>query len=278
MFTRPEQNYDVPDEILDGILNDPAQPLARIAYLVEDGSYILDIGAGSGLLARVLSRAGKKVVIDGVEPNQFAAQLAAKYYRNVYTGLVQDHLDNIKKTNYNYVVLADVIEHIPNPLAVLSELLEEFSSDVRLIISVPNVAFGGVRLTLMNGNFNYVDSGLLEQTHLRFFTRQSLYEFFGLLNLKIDRLFSLERSFYRVEFNRSQMYGSPFSVVKLAFNSDARAYQYLFILSQQNENVSGIDISIESSGASACNIMVDYLVAHPSIKSFVKRLRNWLSR
>lgn len=45
MFTRPEQNYDVSDENVDGILNDPAQPLARIASLVEDGSYILDIGA-----------------------------------------------------------------------------------------------------------------------------------------------------------------------------------------------------------------------------------------
>ena len=274
MFTRPEQNYDVPDEILDGILADPAQPLARIAALVEDGSYILDIGAGNGLLARVLSRAGKNVIIDGVEPNEFAAKLAAKYYRNFYAGFVQDHLDKLAKTKYNYVVLADVIEHMPNPLLVLSELLDNLPTETRLIISVPNVAFGAVRLGLMNGQFHYVDSGLLEHTHLRFFTRRSLVQLFGLLGLRIDKYFSLERSFYRAEFVRKDISASLFPVMKLALDSDARAYQYLFLLSKKNNEAASNDVAGESVGASAFNILLDYLFARPIIRAVLGRLRS----
>lgn len=276
MFTRPERNYDVPDETLDGILADTAQPLARIAALVEDGSYILDIGAGNGLLARVLSRAGKNVMIDGVEPNEFAAQLAAKYYRNFYPGFVQDHLDKLAETKYNYVVLADVIEHMPNPLHVLSELLDKLPAETRLIISVPNVAFGAVRLSLMNGQFHYVDSGLLEHTHLRFFTRQSLSQLFGLLGLKIDKYFSLERSFYRTEFARKDISASLFPVMKLALDSDARAYQYLFLLSKKNDGTVSNEAVGESVGASAFNILFDYLFARSIIRvllRFVRRIR-----
>lgn len=270
MFTRPEQNYDVPDETLDGILSDPAQPLARIAALVEDGSCILDIGAGNGLLARVLSRAGKNVVIDGVEPNEFAAQLAEKYYRDFYPGFVQEHMDKLSQTTYNYVVLADVIEHMSNPLHVLTELLDKLPAETRLIVSVPNVAFGAVRLSLMNGQFHYVDSGLLEHTHLRFFTRSSLAQLFGLLGLKIDKYFSLERSFYRTEFARKDISASLFSVMKLALNSDARAYQYLFLLSKKNNESASHEAVGESVGASASNILFDYLFVRPIILAFIR--------
>ncbi len=273
MFSRPEQNYDVPDETLDGILSDPAQPLARIAALVEDGSYILDVGAGNGLLARVLSRAGKNVVIDGVEPNEFAAQLAAKYYRHFYPGFVQEHLEKLSQTTYDYVVLADVIEHMPNPLHVLTELLDKLPSETRLIVSVPNVAFGAVRLGLMNGQFHYVDSGLLEHTHLRFFTRSSLTQLFGLLGLKIDKYISLERSFYRTEFARKDISASFFSIIKLALNNDARAYQYLFLLSKKNSDAVSGEAAGERVGASAFNILLDYLFARPVIRSVLRRLR-----
>ena len=272
MFTRPEQNYAVPDTIIDGILSDPAHPLTSIAALVQDGQKILDIGAGSGILGRVLAQAGLKVVIDAIEPNAFAADLARKHYRNVYVGLVQEFYDQISTVQYDFIILADVIEHIPNPQVVLSDLLKHISHKTRLIVSVPNVAFGAVRLALLNGSFDYVDSGLLERTHLRFFTKNTLELFFSSLKLKTERAFSLERSFYKTEFNRAQISTSIFTLLKLAFSYDARAYQYLYLLSMADqENPNWKPIKIEHKGASASEILLHYLCDGTKLASFIRR-------
>lgn len=273
MFTRPEQNYEVPDEIVDAILSDPAHPLSCIAELVQDGNKILDIGAGSGVLGRVLARKGLNLVVDGVEPNAFAANLARRYYRNTYVGLVQEFYDQISAVQYDFIILADVIEHMPNPQEVLSDLLKHLSPKTKLIISVPNVAFGSVRLALMNGNFDYVDSGLLERTHLRFFTKTSLNHFFSIVGLKVERAFSLERSFYRTEFNRHHLSASIFTILKLAVSDDARAYQYLYLLSIPDNAyaVRGL-VKMEQKGANWWAILLDYLISGSELDGLIRKV------
>lgn len=269
MFVRPEDNYAVDDAVIDGIVNDDAQPLFQIAKMLPEAATVLDIGAGSGVLGRVLKRAGKHVTIDGIEPNAFAAELAKPFYRAIYTGYAQDHLQAIKVTSYDYVVLADVIEHIPDPAAFLTELLGILPESTRLIISIPNIAFGGVRLALMNGFFDYVDSGLLERTHLRFFTLATAQRLFDLLHLSSERVLFLERSFYRVEFARKCLKASPLKIWTLANKPDARAYQYLFVLTRTPSHAT----AIEHKGVSTVGILIDAIVAWPAVKRIVRRWR-----
>lgn len=265
MYIRPEQNYTLSDVMIDAILKDMAQPHCQIANMIPVGSTVLDIGAGSGTLGRVLNRAGKSVSIDGVEPNAFAVELAKPYYRTLYTGFAQDHYGSIKNKVYDYVVLADVIEHIPNPAIFLTELLDNLPESTKLIISIPNIAFGAARLALMNGFFDYVDSGLLERTHLRFFTLATAKKLFDSLNLSSERILFLERSFYRVEFDRSQLRASPFEVLNLASDPEARAYQYLFLLNRkQNQSTSTTHI-----GSGPIKILFDAIFARAWIKKIV---------
>ncbi|ACT47941.1 class I SAM-dependent methyltransferase [Methylotenera mobilis] len=272
MFKRPEQNYEVSDQVVDGILSDLAHPLSCIAGLLTNGAHVLDIGAGSGVLGRVLSRAGLNVEIDGIEPNAFAANLARKYYRSVYTGFAEEFYEQISNAQYDFVILADVIEHMPNPQEVLSELLMCLSPKTKLIVSVPNVAFGGIRLALLNGNFDYVDSGLLEHTHLRFFTKNTLKELFSLIGLEVDRAISLERSFYRTEFSRSKMSASFITMLKLAFSSDARAYQYLFVLNKCDGKVSNSSrVPQEHKGVNGITIMQDYIFGSSQLMPLLHR-------
>jgi 2-polyprenyl-3-methyl-5-hydroxy-6-metoxy-1,4-benzoquinol methylase len=270
MFSRKEQTYLVDNETLGKILRDPAQPLGQIVKILPEGATVLDIGAGNGMLGRVLQQAGKQMTIDGIEPNEFAATLAKPFYRTVYQGYAQDYAQMIQSTHYDYVVLADVIEHIPNPAVFLAELIPHFQKTTKLIISMPNVAFGGVRLALLNGFFDYVDSGLLERTHLRFFTLISAQRLFEEQHLYSERILSLERSFYRVEFSRESLRASPFTVLSLANKSDARAYQYLFVLASKpsRSNV------MEHYGITALNILIDAIIVRTAIKKLVHRWRN----
>jgi 2-polyprenyl-3-methyl-5-hydroxy-6-metoxy-1,4-benzoquinol methylase len=272
MFIRPEDNYEIDDSVIEGILKDEAHPLCQIIKMMPNEVSILDIGAGSGVLGRVLKLAGKHVIIDGIEPNKFAANLAKPFYRNVYIGYAQDHFSSIKDTKYDYVVLADVIEHIPDPVDFLAKLRGVIPESTKFVVSIPNVAFGGVRLALMNGFFKYVDSGLLECTHLRFFTLASALELFKIVDLSPRRISYLERSFYRTEFSRYEISASLLNVLSLAIKSDARAYQYLFVLARASGEVA----LVEHHGAGAAKVLFDALFFRNKIKTVVRYLRGYL--
>ncbi len=269
MFSRPEKNYAIGDSVIESIITDAAHPLGLISKIIPDGSKILDVGAGSGVLARLLVRAGKSVVIDGVEPNRFAASFALPLYRHLYVGYAGEFIAKIKEENYDYVVLADVMEHTPDPMAFMSEILDCLGDEVKILISVPNVAFGGVRLALMNGRFSYVDSGLLERTHLRFFTLSSALSLFEGLAIKVENISILGRSFYRTEFSRKELASNPFRIISLALNREARAYQYLFALSR----ATSIDVEISYHGAGPLKIIFESLVAWPWVMRLVRKYR-----
>ena len=268
MFIRKDQTYIISDDALSKILKDPANPLGQIAKILPDTAKVLDIGAGNGMLGRVLRHAGKQVIIDGIEPSEFAAKLAAPFYRNVYKGYAQDHAQTMRAEQYDYIVLADVIEHTPDPAAFLTDIIGNLPDTTKVIISIPNVAFGGVRLALLNGTFDYVDSGLLERTHLRFFTLSTALRLFEQLQVYPERILSLERSFFRMEFSRKVLSAMPFTIINLARKSDARAYQYLFVLAHKP-----CVPDTEHYGASALTILVDIIFARPAIKRMAHRWR-----
>ena len=198
MFTRLDSTHEEAHEAVRWVLSDEASPLHRIARLIPDGSSVLDVGAGNGLLARVLQSLHRHVVIHGIEPNAHAAALAAPYYRRFHQGLAEDLAEPLAG-GYNFIVLADVIEHIANPLTFLQRLLDGLPRETRVIITTPNVAFGAVRLALLNGLFEYVDSGLLERTHLRFFTLSTLERLVSDLGLNIEKLYMLQRNLLETE-------------------------------------------------------------------------------
>lgn len=258
MFSRPDNNYNVSDDVIDAILKDEAHPIFHIVDYVKDGQTILDIGAGSGVLARAVLKSKKNISIDGIEPNRYAANIAANFYRTMLCGYAQDFYTEISKKKYDIIILADVVEHISDPLEMLKELLEYTDSSTKFFISIPNVAFGGLRLALLNGNFNYTDSGLLERTHLRFFTRNTADRMFEKLELLTEQLLSLERSFYRVEFNKTELTASFINILKLARLSDARAYQFLYLLSKETNPEKSSQNIITHAGTSFSSIIKDY--------------------
>lgn len=131
---------------------------------------VLDVGAATGFLGRRLSEAGHEVV--GVERDPEAATAAAPAYAAFHV-LDLAHLPLLPEAPFDVVVAGDVVEHLPDPDSLLERLAVQLAPRGRLLLSVPNVAFIQVRLALLAGRFTYAGRGILDRTHLRFFTRRS---------------------------------------------------------------------------------------------------------
>lgn len=228
MFTRPDETYESPPEVVEWVLGDDASPLKRIAALIPDGSRVLDVGAGNGLLARVLHAMNTNVVIDGIEPNPHAAALAAPHYRQFHTAFAEDVIEAMDES-YDFVVLADVIEHVVDPLAFVEQLVDRLPRETRIVIDAPNVAFGTVRLALLNGRFEYVDSGLLERTHLRFFTLATLKELIAALGLHIEKLYLLQRHLLETEISVDSSAMDVRLMLRLLRDELTSTYQFLLV-------------------------------------------------
>ena len=234
MFDRPVETYKVAKGTIKGVLSDPASPLYQVVNTIEDGAVVLDAGAGNGLLAMLFKAARKDVVIDGIESSKEAAKIARPHYREFFQGYVQDYYDILKKNDYDYIVLADVIEHIVNPEEFLRELLRKTGSKTKIVISTPNVAFASIRLALLDGNFDYVDSGLLEKTHLRFFTRATLEKMISNLNVGVESVKFLQRRFNSTEVPVRLKRNA--CILPRLFSDDlASTYQFFFVLNKNSK-------------------------------------------
>jgi 2-polyprenyl-3-methyl-5-hydroxy-6-metoxy-1,4-benzoquinol methylase len=133
---------------------------------------VLDVGCSAGVLARELVARG--AVVDGIEADPVAAAEAANVCRTVLLGDVETLDITLERGAYDVILMADVIEHLKDPVSVLIKLRPFLRDAGLLLISTPNVANWSMRLRLLGGRWDYSDRGLLDSTHLRFFTRKTL--------------------------------------------------------------------------------------------------------
>lgn len=137
----------------------------------------LDIGCSSGVLGASLVRAGVATTCDGIEPFAAAAAVAGTRLRKTWHGTLESVAAEVPWSDYRLVVMADVLEHLVDPWAALRQLRERTAAGCRLLLSVPNARHYKVSLPLLfKGEFRYADQGIMDRTHLHFFTRASLVE------------------------------------------------------------------------------------------------------
>lgn len=149
------------------------------------GSHILDIGTASGTLARMCAQV--PLHWRGLEPVAAWAELARPNYDQFFTGRIEDAQDDFL-SGADLVILGDILEHLPNPGIVLTRLVNLQKPGTSFAISVPNIANLYIRLNLLVGRFDYAERGILDRTHLRFFTLKSFKQMIidcGLENLQI---------------------------------------------------------------------------------------------
>lgn len=176
-------NYFIKDKSIP-FNNSPHSPHSIILSLIKPNTTLLDIGCNSGLLGQSLKL--KNITCDGIDINPKLLQQAKKYYRHLYLkDLYQPKLNLSKNTKYDYIVLSDILEHLPRPDLVLIDLKKYLNKNGEIIISLPNIARFEVRYDLIFGKFNYTTGGILSSDHLRFFTYDSATKLFNQLGLTL---------------------------------------------------------------------------------------------
>jgi len=148
-------------------------PYAFSLAFIGSGRRVLEVGCASGHMTAALVAAGNSVV--GVEVDPDAAAEAANAAERVHVlDLDIESISAVEHELFDVVLAGDVLEHLRNPAAALDDVLTRLRPGGDLILSIPNVTHADVRLHLLEGRFDYAESGLLDRTHLRWFTRASL--------------------------------------------------------------------------------------------------------
>jgi O-antigen biosynthesis protein len=168
----PSGNKSYPP--LEESLLDENSSLTKMLGLIGKNKQVVDFGCATGYFARLMTR--QECIITGVEINQDAANAAKQYCQEV---IVAD-LDFVSVTEilpdrrFDVAVFGDVLEHLRDPWQVLRDTKQILTKDGYIVASIPNIAHGAIRLALLQGKFEYTELGILDNTHLRFFTRKTV--------------------------------------------------------------------------------------------------------
>ena len=143
-------------------------------YIPEGPNIILDIGCGSGMLGRNLLKLNKAESLIGVEIYKPAAIKAEKYYNKVYNQDIEQL--NLEYHNYfDFIICGDILEHLKDPWIILKKIRNWLKRQGNIIITIPNIRYWYILKELMlKGIWKYSDAGILDKTHLRFFTRRTI--------------------------------------------------------------------------------------------------------
>jgi len=137
------------------------------AAMIPPGAFVADLGCAGGYVANALKDRGCRVVGIDAHPLAPGVELDEFHMRGL-----SDGLPDLSWQELDYVLLLDVIEHLADPEAFISELRQRLNSNqkVKLVVSTGNVAFLILRLMLLIGKFNYGSKGILDKTHTRLYT------------------------------------------------------------------------------------------------------------
>lgn len=190
---------------------------ARFLRLVGRDKAVLEMGCSSGTQTRILKeQLGCRVT--AVEINPEAARTAWQYAEKIIVGNIEqiDFERELDGRRFDVITFADVLEHLYDPADTLRKIKAFLKPDGCIIATVPNFAHAAIAFEMASGRFEYRKTGLLDDTHIRFFTRGSIYQTFEKAGFQ---LVSLERSFVKAE-------ESEFAI-KIASDADRAMLDYI---------------------------------------------------
>lgn len=192
---------------------------------IEPGSRVLEFGTATGYMTRYMKEKLNCSVV-GIEiSREMAARAAAWTEKMIVANVDTDPWTEEIEGTFDVVLFGDVLEHLRNPQEVLIKAKSFLSPGGHILTSVPNIAHNAVIMSLMDGEFNYTPYGLLDDTHIHFFTRQSLFEMAGKAGLVCMDENNCKEHPAMTEIGKSYL-GHFLRFLLLIRRKDAHVYQY----------------------------------------------------
>jgi 2-polyprenyl-3-methyl-5-hydroxy-6-metoxy-1,4-benzoquinol methylase len=206
------------------------QQIVRIIKQMNAGP-ILDVGSAQGMLGQAL--AGSGLVIDAIEPDARWAEAARPFYRTVHYCTIE--AASLPPSEYRAIVCADVLEHLPDPASALARLRQSATGDAVFIISLPNVAHLSIRLLLLAGSFPRMERGILDKTHLQFFTRSTAMAMLSAAGLQVKQVRATPVPLEQITASRMvNAVGGLFQRAAVRLLPTLFAFQWIFVAEGKN--------------------------------------------
>lgn len=142
--------------------------------------HVVEIGSSSGVLAREYKQINSSCQYTGIEIDADYVALSERFCDRV----LHTSIENVDEPTFKSLfpsdcwIFADVLEHLVDPWALLKRIRAHASNDLTIVACLPNIQHWSIQARINCGQFIYEDSGLLDRTHLRWFTRLTLHELF----------------------------------------------------------------------------------------------------
>lgn len=220
-------------------LDDPNRSHSQVVELVGNGKRVLDVGCWTGDLGAALTARG--CTVTGIERDQSAADKAGQRLAKVLVADLDQTLPSslVGSDRFDVVVLADVLEHVTDPATLLKDVAGVLDDAGHVVLSLPNVAHGSVRLALLEGRWQYTETGLLDSSHLRFYDRASALALVQSVDLVVTELRGTVADPLAVEVSIDGRRLPPTVVEWVRDQPDALVYQFVIDARPASNGFSG---------------------------------------
>jgi 2-polyprenyl-3-methyl-5-hydroxy-6-metoxy-1,4-benzoquinol methylase len=158
-----------------------------LALIPKDASTLVEIGCSSGALARAYRKLNSQCEYVGVEIDSDYAEVARAWCTRVIVANIEQMSDEVFGTlcPSSCWIFADVLEHLYDPWRVLRRIHHSLEPNGSIVACIPNMQHWSIQVRLNAGNFQYEDYGLMDRTHLRWFTKKTVVDLFQSTGFKV---------------------------------------------------------------------------------------------
>jgi 2-polyprenyl-3-methyl-5-hydroxy-6-metoxy-1,4-benzoquinol methylase len=152
-----------------------------LAIVPHDAARFVEVGCSGGGMAGAVRRLNPRAVYTGIELDADYAEAARAHCTNVIVDNIERMSDAVFDSLFpsDCWIFGDVLEHLYDPWAVLRRIRERLTAESSIVACIPNAQHWSVQARLNYGGFRYEDRGLMDRTHIRWFTRITIDELFG---------------------------------------------------------------------------------------------------
>lgn len=206
---------------------------------LKDDSKVLEFGPANGRLTKYMN-IKRNCIVDIVEYNHISGKDAAQYARKALIGDKEGDIekyiwaDKLAEEKYDFIIFADVLEHLYNPVEVLKRCKEFLKPDGSILLSVPNIANNNIILALLNDDFKYTSLGLLDNTHIRFFTYKTIYNLADELGYTVSDVDYTPGGIGQTEVDIKNEYLVNNDISIVTQHLQGNIYQFIFELKTNN--------------------------------------------